>query len=199
MYYDILCANYIKMIKFCMDTINNSLLNMLNYNTYDSLYRLYGRYRGKIQHYIPYYKYSINRITENIYIGDIHSASSLKVLKDLDIKNVICAIKGMEPMFPNDLNYINLELIDTELQQINDVFDDTNKFIEKCISNNEKILVHCVCGVSRSVSIVIAYLIYKEKFTYEQALNLIKIKRNVAQPNKFFETQLKRYYDEINL
>ena len=35
---------------------------------------------------------------------------------------------------------MNLDLIDTELQQISDVFDDTNKFIEKCISNDEKYL-----------------------------------------------------------
>ena len=88
-----------------MDTINNTLYNYLNYNTYDSLYKLYGKYRGKIQHYIPYYKYSITQITPNIYIGDIHSASSSKLLKELGIKNVICAIKGMDPMFPNEFNY----------------------------------------------------------------------------------------------
>lgn len=180
-----------------MDTINSTLYNYLNYNTYDSLYKLYGKYRGKIQHYIPYYKYSITQITPNIYIGDIHSASSSKLLNELGIKNVICAIKGMDPMFPNELNYMNLDLIDTELQQISDVFDDTNKFIEKCISNDEKILVHCVCGVSRSVSIVIAYLMKSQNDTYEQSLNFIKIKRNIAQPNKFFETQLRRYQNSI--
>jgi len=187
------------MIKFCIDKINNTLLNVLDQDTYNSLYRLYGKYRGKMQYYIPYYGYSITQITENIFIGDIHAASNVDVLNELNIKNIVCAIKGMEPMFPNNFNYINLDLIDAEFQKISHVFNNTNKFIENCINNNEKVLVHCVCGVSRSVTLVIAYLMYKQNFSYEEAFNFIHRKRDVAQPNKYFEEQLKKYHEEITL
>ena len=105
----------------------------------------------------------------------------------------------MEPMYPDNYNYINLDLIDAEFQKISHVFNSTNKFIDNCISKNEKILVHCVCGVSRSVTIVIAYLMYKQNLSYEEAFNLVHEKRNVAQPNKYFEKQLKKYYEEITL
>lgn len=49
-------------------------------------------------------------------------------------------------------------------------------------------------GRSRSVSIVLAYLIKYHKMTFEDGLKLVKLNRSIAIPNDGFIEQLKEYY-----
>ena len=51
-------------------------------------------------------------------------------------------------------------------------------------------MVHCIQGISRSVSLVISYLISKEGFSLKDAYALVKSKRALARPNKGFLNQL---------
>lgn len=55
-------------------------------------------------------------------------------------------------------------------------------------------MVHCHAGVSRSATIVCAYLMYKNNWSHEQALNYIREKRYRAKPNVSFLQQLEEYY-----
>lgn len=55
-----------------------------------------------------------------------------------------------------------------------------------------KILVHCVMGISRSASAVIAYLIVAKKIRASQALKYVYQKR-IVQPNDGFMEQLARF------
>jgi protein-tyrosine phosphatase len=57
-------------------------------------------------------------------------------------------------------------------------------------------LVHCAMGISRSVSMVIAYLIRKRKMTLEQALQFVRSKRSIIRPNVGFMEQLKAFEEE---
>ena len=52
--------------------------------------------------------------------------------------------------------------------------------------------VHCHMGISRSPSIVLAYLIEKKKMSYMDSIQFILQKRRVA-PRPFFLQQLKLY------
>ena len=42
-------------------------------------------------------------------------------------------------------------------------------------------------GISRSSTIVIAYLMFSKKLTYRSAYNLVKEKRHIILPNTGFE------------
>jgi protein-tyrosine phosphatase len=44
-----------------------------------------------------------------------------------------------------------------------------------------QILVHCMAGVSRSVSLVIAYLIKHKDMNYEAAYTLVKSRRKIVR------------------
>lgn len=68
------------------------------------------------------------------------------------------------------------------------------KFIDYVVNRGEKILVHCMAGKSRSVSIVMYYLMRKYMMDSKNAYLLIKSKREQAGPNSAFMDQL-RYYD----
>lgn len=68
------------------------------------------------------------------------------------------------------------------------------KYIDYIVKNNGKVLVHCMAGRSRSVSIVMYYLMRKHLIDSDEAYRLIKAKREEASPNIAFMNQL-RYYD----
>ncbi len=53
-------------------------------------------------------------------------------------------------------------------------------------------LSRSMAGVSRSASIVIAYLMTRENMTYNDAYNMVKEKRSVINPNEGFKAQLKQ-------
>lgn len=54
-------------------------------------------------------------------------------------------------------------------------------------------LVHCHFGVSRSATLVIAYLMEKYRLSYEQAHAYVKQRRNFINPNPGFVNQLREY------
>lgn len=56
-------------------------------------------------------------------------------------------------------------------------FEESYDFIDKCLLKTN-VLVHCLAGVSRSVSLVLAYLMKKHGHSYRKAYQLIKAKRN---------------------
>ena len=52
---------------------------------------------------------------------------------------------------------------------------------------------HSTCGVSRSASFVIGFLMRERGYAYEAAFKLLYSKRHIIQPNIFFVHQLKTY------
>lgn len=52
------------------------------------------------------------------------------------------------------------------------------------------IFIHCYAGVSRSVAIVCAYIMWKFKWNFETTIAFMRAKRIVAKPNDGFVKQL---------
>lgn len=75
-------------------------------------------------------------------------------------------------------------------QDIRSIFEDFANKLEEFKKNNKRVLVHCIQGISRSVSMVIAYLIAKENMSLRDAYALVKAQRKLARPNKGFLKQL---------
>jgi len=61
------------------------------------------------------------------------------------------------------------------------------------------VFVHCQGGISRSATIVIAYLMYKNNMTVNEASNYVKEHRPCICPNPNFMEQLEQYYKTLNM
>ena len=72
-------------------------------------------------------------------------------------------------------------------------FDATHAWIAKALSEGGVVLVHCRAGVSRSASIVIAYLMKELKLDFNTAYKLVLAARPIVSPNEGFEKQLRFY------
>lgn len=59
--------------------------------------------------------------------------------------------------------------------------------------SGQAVLVHCKMGVSRSASTVIAFLMKQQGWTLDEALNHVRERRPIVQPNEGFLKQLHTY------
>ena len=123
---------------------------------------VWGKFKSYVQPYIST-EFTANQITDHIYIGNLASACNKTELEKLGITHVLTAIIGVSPMFPDDFTYKNIAVNDHEWVEIDDYFDECIDFIDQAIEGGGKVFVHCMCGVSRSVTLVAAYLIYKHQ------------------------------------
>lgn len=72
-------------------------------------------------------------------------------------------------------------------------FPEAIQFIQDAIDKDESILVHCLAGVSRSPTIVAAYLMATQKLRWKEAIAVIKRTRPFVNPNPGFIAQLKLF------
>lgn len=103
-----------------------------------------------------------------------------------------------------DLNYNRYKLTAHSIIEISDSPDAAKKmldeviphgvsFIDKCFENRKRVLVHCAMGVSRSATVVTAWLMKRYGMSRDEALLLVKSARTVANPNEGFMQALKSY------
>ena len=63
-------------------------------------------------------------------------------------------------------------------------------FIHAAVLDNHSVLVHCLMGMSRSTTVLAAYLIKHQRMPLVEALHLIRKNRSLAYPNLGFWQQL---------
>ena len=124
---------------------------------------VYGRMRGIAQPWIST-KFNVHEIEDGsgVYIGDIASAYNRDQLNKLGITHIITAILGVPPQFPEDYVYMTVPVRDVESEDIQKFLPETTEFIKDAVESGGKVLVHCICGVSRSATIVAAWMMMKD-------------------------------------
>ena len=133
---------------------------------------------------------SYDQITEKLFLGNEDTARDKAILNKLNISNILICAEGCEPFFKDEYKYKILYIDDAIDENILPWLQEAFEFID---SSEKNIYIHCVMGISRSPSIVIAYLMYKNKMSYEEAYDFVKNKRNVINPNSGFQEQLKKF------
>lgn len=69
-------------------------------------------------------------------------------------------------------------------------FEPTFRFIDSHLSEGQSVYVHCRAGISRSSTVVLYYIMRKYQLSLLQALQYLKSRRPVVQPNDAFLKQL---------
>ena len=94
-----------------------------------------------------------------LYHGDLGHASNMGLLKSLGIRHIIDICDcPLDSAIVEEFNVLWINLDDEMKANIRQYFEQTNQFLYECKRKNEKVLVHCQMGISRSSSIVLAYL-----------------------------------------
>lgn len=131
---------------------------------------------------------NMSRITDNVYITDINGAKNVSLLRDKNINCVVSLTK--KSIFKvAGIKYVQIMIDDIGTVDFVDVTINTVEEVNDYIKDNKIILVHCYKGVSRSVSFVIMVLV-KQGMSFQEAYDLIKRKRGIADPNPAFIKQI---------
>jgi hypothetical protein len=98
-------------------------------------------------------------IDDFLYHGDLYQASNISLLNSLDIRHIISVNDdSLQKHITDKFNVLWINLSDEMKADVKQYFDQTNQFLFNCKEKNEKVLVHCQMGISRSSSIILAYL-----------------------------------------
>jgi len=97
-----------------------------------------------------------------------------------------------------ELEYLALNVIDSANESIICFLLEAIVFIEKAKKEKGCCYVHCHMGVSRSCTVVIAYVMLKERMPFKDAFDLVKKKRPVANPNAGFVAQLMEWDRQLS-
>lgn len=139
-------------------------------------------------------KNDISKITNNIYVGNLSTSTNKELLIKNGITHIICIMSQPKAHFPKDFTYLSINAYDIPEYDLTYSFPISNSFIDEVVKNDKKVYVHCMCGASRSVSLVLSYLMWKYPETsLEEHLANIMTRREQAKPNIGFLEQLRAY------
>ena len=128
----------------------------------------------KVSHFFQYVYYpsfhTILKPTKEhgaLYLGDVASARNITKLKRKKINTVLTIGIEMNLKYKKNDNIKHhfYPAYDSALFELNKYFGHTFVAIENGLKNGN-VLVHCVAGISRSSSIIIAYLMKKNNWSY---------------------------------
>lgn len=140
---------------------------------------------------LAFFNKECSRIVDHIYLGSDTVAKNREVLRQNGITHVLNCVGFLcAEYFKNDLVYKTLWLQDSPSEDITSILYDVFDYFEDVREQGGRVFVHCCQGVSRSTSLVIAYLMWKEGQSFEDAFQYVKAARGVTNPNMGFACQL---------
>lgn len=82
---------------------------------------------------------------------------------------------------------------DTPDQNLSQYFPVCNDFIHAARMRDGNVLIHCLAGMSRSVTVAVAYIMSVTALNWKEALKVVRTGRAVANPNLGFQAQLHEF------
>jgi protein-tyrosine phosphatase len=167
------------------NTDDNNIINNNNINEQNTI--------NINKNIIDAYKSTIrpmSKITNNIYLGNIYDAQNIEKLLEMGIQKVLSLITETELLkYPPEIEHKLINIEDFPRQNIIQYFGECLLFME----DNKKVLVHCMAGASRSATIIIAYLMWKNQLDFMEAVTLLEQIRPIISPNYGFVRQLQMF------
>lgn len=132
------------------------------------------------------------QILPYLYLGCAKDSTNLDVLGKYDIKYILNVTPNLPNMFEHDgeFKYKQIPISDHWSQNLSQFFPEAISFIDEARTQKCGILVHCLAGISRSVTVTVAYLMQKLNLSLNDAYDFVKRKKSNISPNFNFMGQL---------
>lgn len=137
-------------------------------------------------------------IEDKLYLSCYSIAGKIHLMEYFGIKGIISMGSYYHhttyTVHSEPFEYLFVFIEDHEDEPIHTEFKDCIDFINRI---DGPVLVHCVAGISRSATIVIAYLMKEMGMDYADAYNYVKERRRIINPNSGFKRQLRQFELEL--
>jgi protein-tyrosine phosphatase len=132
-----------------------------------------------------------DQVVDNVYLGSLRTVQNMAAVMQMNVTHVLtCGRNLRTPFFPPPIKQLVLDVDDSEEENMNVHFSRAISFIEESVAQHGTCIVHCFAGVSRSATVVVAYLMKRSHIRFEQALAFVQEQRPAANPNPNFRRQL---------
>lgn len=140
-------------------------------------------------------------IVPRLYLADYRTASDGDELRRLGITHIISVI-DFAPVFPDCIdknNILHIPVADKSEVRILPFLSQTTQFIRDALEQDaaNKVLVHCVQGISRSATVVCAYLMATKNMLAPKSIIYVQERRKIVCPNLGFRLQLEEYEADL--
>ncbi|XP_070925875.1 dual specificity protein phosphatase 13B isoform X2 [Macaca nemestrina] len=139
----------------------------------------------------------IDEVWPSLFLGDAYAARDKSKLTQLGITHVVNAAAGKFQVDTGakfyrgmSLEYYGIEADDNPFFDLSVYFLPVARYIRAALSIPQgRVLVHCAMGISRSATLVLAFLMIYENMTLVEAIQTVQAHRNIC-PNSGFLRQL---------
>lgn len=137
----------------------------------------------------------IDNSSIKLYLGDAFDANNEEYLKQNNIQTIICVADDViiDKLTSTNIQVYHFNIQDTYTCDISLYFDEISDVIHK----QKSVLVNCLAGISRSATIVIAYIMKYYSLNLQEAYKYVRKRRNRICPNKKFMDYLYEYESKL--
>jgi len=136
-----------------------------------------------------------------LFLGGVSAAENINFLKENKILAVLTILLERDVSFDKSNLYIDhlvFKVFDEGNVTLYPYFNEAYNFIDNHLKKGESVLVHCFGGITRSATIVISYIMLKNKLKYAEAFDLVKEKRKIIRiSNRNFVNDLLKLEKDI--
>ncbi|XP_069096963.1 dual specificity protein phosphatase 13B-like [Pleurodeles waltl] len=140
----------------------------------------------------------VNQVWPNLYLGDRCTALDKGLLRELGITHILNAADGRFHVNTGakfycemGIDYYGIEADDDPEFNLSVYFNSAARFIRAGLNSPKgKVLVHCAMGISRSATLILAFLMICEKLFLLDAIRAVSEHRDIC-PNTGFLQQLR--------
>ncbi|RKP26659.1 Mkp-4, partial [Syncephalis pseudoplumigaleata] len=124
-------------------------------------------------------------ILPHLYLGTEVNAANQALLRKLGIRYILNVAKEV----PDRFRYKKFNWGHNQ-EDLLEFFENAFSFIDHGRSHGDGVLVHCQCGVSRSASLVLAYVMRNQRMPLHEAYTFVKERSSAISPNMSLFYQL---------
>ncbi|BFZ10652.1 hypothetical protein BsWGS_13691 [Bradybaena similaris] len=127
-----------------------------------------------------------------LYLGCAKNSTDLPQLKKYGITHILNVTTNVPNTFEHEHNfrYLQIPISDHWSQNLSSFFPQAIQFIDEARTSQKGVLVHCLAGISRSVTITVAYLMSRQNMSLNEAYDHVKLCKPNISPNFTFMGQL---------
>ncbi|XP_022190435.1 dual specificity protein phosphatase 15 isoform X2 [Nilaparvata lugens] len=134
----------------------------------------------------------MNKVLPGLYVGNYRDSKDASQLDRHNITHIV-AIHDAARKLHSDKHYLCVMASDTPDQNLTQYFPLCNDFIHAARLRGGNVLIHCLAGMSRSVTVAVAYIMSVTSLNWKEALKVVRVGRSVANPNFGFQRQLQEF------
>ena len=134
---------------------------------------------------------NMSYIHRSLWLGSVTNAMDASMLQSMGITHIVNATAEEENFYPQKFVYHRIPLYDKTSERVTPYFDQVVEFISSAHAAGGVVLIHCQEGISRSVTLALAYRMLTEHISLGKAFADIKLVRPEAEPNPGFLQELR--------